>query len=95
MKTKRTRHTSAFKVKVALEAIKEHKTLSELGQEFGLHPVQISTWKREFLERSEGVFDSDQRFKKQVEAMNKEKDELHRQIGQLRVENEWFKKKGF
>ena len=78
MKTTRTRHTSAFKAKVALEAIKEHKTLSELGQEFGLHPVQISTWKREFLERSEGIFDSDQRFKKQVEAMTKEKDELHR-----------------
>ena len=95
MKKIRTRHTSAFKAKVALEAIKEHKTLSELGQEFGLHPVQISTCKCEFLERSEGIYDSDQRYIKQVETMKKDKDELHRQIGELHVENEWFNIKGF
>ena len=53
MGTKRKQHSAEFKFKVALEAAKEHKTLSQLGSEYELHPTQISEWKRQLL--SEGV----------------------------------------
>jgi transposase len=54
---KRRKFTSSFKLKVVLEALKERHTLAELSQKFELTPQQISTWKREFLEGAENVFD--------------------------------------
>ena len=57
---------SAFKEKVAIEAIKEQRTISELAQEFEIHPNQVSQWKREFLERSAQIFEGD---KKQAEEL--------------------------
>ena len=50
------KHTSAFKTRVVLDAIKERETLSELAQRYQLHPTQISTWKKEFLGGAEQVF---------------------------------------
>jgi len=54
MKTSRKKHIATFKAQVAIEAIKEQETLSELSKRFGVHPQMISTWK--FLSRSPKIF---------------------------------------
>ena len=90
MKNTRRKHSAAFKTEVVLEAIKEQKTLSELAQEYQLTPAQISTWKAEFLANAQSVFGSKH---KQTANSDKEKEELYSQIGRLKVQNDWLKKK--
>ncbi|KAA1244684.1 transposase [Aquimarina sp. RZ0] len=58
MKKSRRKFSSAFKAKVALEAIKDQLTLQEIASKFDIHPSQISTWKREFIDNSSKTFDS-------------------------------------
>ena len=85
------RHDGAFKAKVALEAVKEEKTTSQLSSEYGVHPSQIGQWRKQLLEELPTLF-SDKR--KKVEKDGEElKDELYKQIGQLKVEVDWLKKK--
>jgi transposase-like protein len=86
----RRKHGSAFKAKVALEAIKEQKTLNELASIYGVHPIQISKWKKELLAALPEVFNRDNRAET---AWEKEKNELYRQIGEVTVERDWLKKK--
>lgn len=93
MKKIRRKFSSAFKSEVALEAIKGIKTISEISQYYELHPVQVTQWKKEFLAHSSEVFEGDERRNEELERLHKERDELFRQIGELRVENEWYKKK--
>lgn len=93
MKNTRRKFTAAFKAKVALAAIREEKTVPELSQELKVHPNQISTWKREFLENSEKVFTAGKDHAKALKGLQREQEELYRQIGQLKVENDWLKKK--
>ena len=89
MKRSRRTFSSAFKAKVAIEAIKERYTLSELAQRFELHPNQISAWKKEFLSKADGVFDkaADKQEEPQVDV-----DKLYSKIGQLEVERDFLKK---
>ena len=87
----RKRHDPAFKAKVAAEALKGIKSLSELSAEYGVHPVQISAWKKKLVENMTDIF-SKKGDKSGLEN-EKEKAELYRQIGQLKVENDWMKKK--
>ena len=87
---KRVRHSEEFKAKVALAAVRGDKTLSELARQFQLHPVQISTWKQRLLEGAVDLFE-DRRRKQRVEENNQE--ELFEQIGRLKMEVEWLKKK--
>ena len=86
---KRNERTPKFKKKVVLETIKEANTTNEIANKFGVHPVQVSRWKREFLERAEIVFERS----RQKEDFQKKEAELHEQIGRLTVENTWLKKK--
>ena len=87
----RKNHDSAFKAKVALEAIKGEKTMAQISSEYGVHANQIRQWRQRLLEEMPGVF-SDRRQKK--EKQNEEMTaELYRQIGQLKVELDWLKKK--
>ena len=90
MKKTRRKFTAAFKTKVVLEALKERQTLSELAQKYELHPNQISAWKQEFLSMAVHVFDADVR---QIRDVDKEKEGLYTQIGQMKVELDWLKKK--
>lgn len=90
MKNTRRKHSAAFKTKVVLEAIKEQRTLSELAQHYELTPAQISTWKSEFLANAQSLFSAKH---KQAESTDKEKEQLYNQIGRLKVENDWLKKK--
>ncbi|MEL6502082.1 MAG: transposase [Cyanobacteria bacterium J06623_1] len=89
MKRKRRKFSSAFKAKVALEAIKERETLSELATRFELHPNQISSWKQEFLSKADQVFD-----KKSEPSTEPSVDpeKLYAKIGQLEMEREFLKK---
>jgi len=84
-------HDAAFKAKVALEAVRGEKTLSQIASEYGVHANQIGQWKKRLLEELPGLFsDRRRREGKEDEA---QADELYRQIGQLKVELDWLKKK--
>lgn len=87
----RRKLTGAFKAKVALEAAKGEKTASQLASEFQVHPNQISQWKKQLMECVPEIF-TDKRNKdhKQDQELIQE---LYRQIGQLKVELDWVKKK--
>jgi len=84
------RYTAAFKSKVALEAIKGQKTISEIASEYEVHPNQVSQWKRQLRDRLEDVFTDPRRSGHSEE---KEKDRLYQEIGRLKVELDWLKKK--
>lgn len=84
------RHTASFKSKVALEAIKGQKTLSEIASEYEVHPNQVSQWKRQLRDGLEDVFTDPRRSGRSEE---KEKDRLYQEIGRLKVELDWLKKK--
>ena len=84
------RYPAAFKSKVALEALKGHKTLSEIASEYEVHPNQVSQWKRQLREGMEHIFTNPSRSNRSEE---KEKDRLYQEIGRLKVELDWFKKK--
>ena len=88
MKKSRRKFSPSFKAKVALEAIKDQLTLQEIASKFDIHPTQISTWKREFIENSSKAFES----KSKEEDTDKEKSVLYSKIGQLQVENDFLKK---
>jgi transposase len=87
---KRRKLTSAFKAKVALEALKGDRPLSEIASEFGVHANQITKWKKQLLENSASIFNGKQ--EKTEADFEKERDNLYRQIGQLQVEVDWLKK---
>jgi transposase-like protein len=92
MGTGRRRHSSTFKAKMALEAIKGEKTLDELASEFGIHPVQIAHWKKHALEGLPGVFDNaENRWEQADQALIAQ---LYQEIGQLQIEQDWLRKKG-
>lgn len=91
MGTKRRKHTAKFKARVALEAIKEQKTANEIASAHEIHPTQLSQWKKELVEGAEQLF-SNRRVKKEQEH-EEEKARLFEEIGRLRMEVEWLKKK--
>lgn len=93
MKKSRRTFSADFKAKVALEAIKEIKTISELAQLYQVHPNLISLWKKEFLSNAGRVFDSGKDEAEHIKQLKKEKDDLVQQIGQLTVDINWLKKK--
>jgi len=88
MKKERRKFTSAFKAKVAVEAIKEDLTIQELALKHQVHPNQISTWKKEFLVNASLVFDSK---RQEIKDDSKEK-VLYFKIGELQIEIDFLKK---
>ena len=82
--------TAAFKAKVALEAIRGHKTINEIASEFDVHPNQVSAWKKKLMEESAGIFSG--KSERREKDMEIEKERLYSQIGQLKVENDFLKK---
>jgi len=83
---------ASFKAHVALEAIKETKTLAELASEFSVHTNQIRNWKNEFLEKASVVFSENKDDKKALNHLEEERDRLHRRIGQQSMDIDFLKK---
>jgi transposase-like protein len=90
-KKMRRKHSSEFKAKVALEALKEQKTMSQISQEYMLHANQISDWKKVVTERATELFESTApAAEPDIESITAP---LYQQIGQLKVEMDFLKKK--
>ncbi len=91
MAGKRRRFTAEFKARVVRAALREDKTLAELAGKFGVHPNQITEWKRQVLEAMPELFGR----RKAADAKASEEHEarLYEQVGKLQVELEWMKKK--
>lgn len=91
MAGKRKNHTAAFKAQVALAALKGDKTVNELAGQFAVHPTLIHAWKKQLLQGAEDVFANGL---KAVEADAQiVQAQLYEQIGRLKMELEWVKKK--
>lgn len=87
----RKRYSAEFKAKVALKAIREQRTVNEIASEYGVHPTQIAHWKKEVQEGLTGIFSGE--IVKKTEQEEELKEKLYSQIGQLKVELDWLKKK--
>jgi putative transposase len=90
MSRRRKLHEASYKARVALEALKERETVSQLAKRFGVHPTQIHQWKRRVMEEAPQLFERENGSKR-VEAF--ETTELYEQIGRLKMELDWLKKK--
>jgi len=93
MTISRKKHNTQTKVKVALEALKGEKTIAEITTKYGIHATQISQWKKAVLDILPEAFSSKR--KRHEEDQQALVDELYKQIGQLKVENDFLKKKHF
>ena len=91
MTIKRRRFSPEFKFRVALEAAKGQQTISELASKHGVHPNQVSQWKRQLLDNGADVFG--QNGHKEQHVQEAVQTELYEQIGRLKMELEWIKKK--
>ena len=91
MKNIRRKHTAKFKAKVAIEAIKEQESLSELASKYNLHPNQISSWKKVFIEGSEGIFNTKEDTKK-TRQYEHDLQRMLLKIGELQMDNDFLKK---
>ena len=88
---KRRNHDVGFKARVALEAVKGERTVSELAAEYGVHPTMIHQWKRALLEGASGVFERGGRKKPEID--EEQVKELHAKIGELAVANSFLERK--
>lgn len=91
-KQTRRKFSADFKARVVIEALKERNTIEEIARKYELHPNQISSWKKEFLTNASAAFARDN-----ASAASKQREtdaeKLYAQIGQLKVENDYLKKK--
>jgi putative transposase len=89
MAGKRKSHTPAFKAQVALAAVKGDRTVNELAAQYGVHPTLIHAWKKQLLAGAEAVFANGTK----ATSIEDKSAELYEQIGRLKVELDWVKKK--
>ena len=91
IKRARKKHSGAFKAKVALEAVKGERTLNELAGHFELHPGQVVQWKQRLIAGASDLFSGGG--ERDAAAESALRDRLYQEIGQLKVELDWLKKK--
>lgn len=90
MKAKRTHRDKDFKFKVAIEAIKGEKQIAEIAAGYGVHPQQITQWKRELLEKGPEVFST--KAESDIKKVEREREALYKTIGHQQVRIDWLKK---
>lgn len=90
MAGRRRKHTDDFKARVALDAVKGVKTLAELSSAYGIHPTVIAQWKRQLVTGAPGVFATGSGKGRNEEDLT---DPLYQEIGRLKMEVDWLKKK--
>ena len=90
--SKRNSYDKNFKAKIALEALKGERTIAEIASEHGIHPNQITQWKQQLLEGLPEIFER-KKSKGPASEDDRERDELYRQIGKMKIEIDWLKKK--
>lgn len=91
MSKTRRKHSADFKTKVVLDMLKGSETLSEIAGKYGVHPTQITKWRRAFLEKAPELFSEKSNTKER--AREAAETELYKKIGQLQMELDFFKKK--
>lgn len=91
MTKKRKKYSQQFKFKVALEAVKELRTINDIASAFDVHPTQVNIWKKQLLTEGPTVFG--QNAAQQLRKQEAREAELYEQIGRLKMELEWLKKK--
>ena len=91
MTTRRT-HSPEFKARVAMEAISGRKTLQEIAADHAIHPIQVSQWKKQLLESASDLFGKGRKDKERGDQLTREA-ELFQEVGKLKMELEWLKKK--
>ena len=94
MSKKRKIHAASFKAKVALAAVKEVQTASQLASIHGVHPVTIHQWKKQLLQGAESLFVTGSSVRQAQAEEKNSSSELYEQIGRLQMELDWIKKKG-
>ena len=90
MRKQRRRFSAKFKFQVALEALKELKTINEIASAYEVHPTQVKQWKKQLQEGGVDVFD--EKADKATQAQTEMEATLYEQIGRLKMELEWLKK---
>jgi len=91
--SKRRNHDSAFKARVALEALKGERTVSELATTYGVHPTMIHQWKKALLEGAAGIFERGGQAAATAEVAEETVRDLHAKIGELAVANDFLARK--
>jgi transposase len=89
----RRKFSTDFKAKVVIEALKERSTTEEIARKYELHPNQITMWKKEFLDKAPLVFETGDSHRERQHEQESDTEKLFAQIGRLKMENEWLKKK--
>lgn len=90
MSKKRKQYSAQFKAKVALEAVREAKTTSQLSSQYEVHSTVINKWKRQLLNEVSSLFESDYKDDQKTKDQQEQIDELYRQIGKLKVERDFL-----
>ena len=93
MMRERRSYSNALKAKIVLEVIAGQKTMAEIASAYGVHPNQISKWKKQVLEGLPDIFSVNEAERDRQEAQERLIAQLYQQIGQLKVELDWLKKK--
>lgn len=91
MKQQRKKHSGSFKAKVALEAVKGERTLNELAGHFEVHPSQVVQWKQRLVAGASDIFNGGE--ERDAVREGQLRDRLYQEIGQMKVELDWLKKK--